>query len=63
MVSGSLGKGRLLHPDGENLRKVFLRSPLEFSRITSGFGLRRHPIFNSGARIRGLTMELRSERG
>ena len=26
------------------MRKVFLRSPLEFSRVTSGFGLRRHPI-------------------
>ena len=39
------GRGGYYTPDGENLRKVFLRSPLEFSRITSGFGLRRHPIF------------------
>src|SRR6185503_9725659 len=31
-------------PDGNNLRKAFLRSPLEFSRVTSGFGMRRHPI-------------------
>lgn len=31
-------------PDGKNLRKAFLRSPLEFSRISSGFGMRRHPI-------------------
>ncbi len=31
-------------PDGKNLRKAFLRSPLEFSRISSGFGLRLHPI-------------------
>jgi len=38
------GKGGYYTPQGENLRKVFLRSPLEFSRITSGFGLRRHPI-------------------
>ena len=38
-------RGGYYTPDGENLRKVFLRSPLEFSRITSGFGLRRHPIF------------------
>src|SRR5438067_2272768 len=30
--------------DGKNLRKAFLRSPLEFSRISSGFGRRRHPI-------------------
>jgi murein DD-endopeptidase MepM/ murein hydrolase activator NlpD len=39
------GRGGYYTPDGENLRKVFLRSPLEFSRITSGFGMRRHPIF------------------
>ena len=31
-------------PDGKNLRKAFLRSPLEFSRISSGFGMRKHPI-------------------
>jgi murein DD-endopeptidase MepM/ murein hydrolase activator NlpD len=31
-------------PDGSNLRKAFLRSPLEYSRISSGFGLRRHPF-------------------
>jgi murein DD-endopeptidase MepM/ murein hydrolase activator NlpD len=30
--------------DGKNLRRAFLRSPLEFSRVTSGFGNRRHPI-------------------
>jgi len=40
------GRGGYYTPDGENLRKAFLRSPLEFSRITSGFGLRRHPIFH-----------------
>jgi hypothetical protein len=31
-------------PDGKNLRKAFMRSPLEFSRVSSGFGMRRHPI-------------------
>src|SRR5262245_29878543 len=38
------GRGGYYAPDGENLRKVFLRSPLEFSRVTSGFGFRHHPI-------------------
>ncbi len=33
--------------DGKNLRKAFLRSPLEFSRISSGFGMRMHPIQKS----------------
>ena len=34
-------------PEGKNLRKAFLRSPLEFSRVTSGFGGRMHPIHNT----------------
>ena len=34
-------------PDGTPLRKAFLRSPLKFSRITSGFSAARlHPILN-----------------
>ena len=32
-------------PEGKNMRKAFLRYPVEFSRVSSGFGLRRHPIF------------------
>jgi murein DD-endopeptidase MepM/ murein hydrolase activator NlpD len=39
------GRGGYYTLEGDSLRKVFLRSPLEFSRITSGFGMRRHPIF------------------
>jgi len=33
--------------DGSNRAKGFLRSPVEFSRISSGFGARFHPIFNN----------------
>lgn len=34
-------------PNGNNLRKAFLRTPVEFSRISSGFSLARmHPILN-----------------
>ncbi len=33
-------------PEGESLRKGFLRSPLEFSRVTSGFSNSRlHPLY------------------
>jgi murein DD-endopeptidase MepM/ murein hydrolase activator NlpD len=31
-------------PEGRNMRKTILRSPLELSRVTSGFGMRVHPI-------------------
>ncbi|MGZ5031944.1 MAG: peptidoglycan DD-metalloendopeptidase family protein [Usitatibacter sp.] len=33
--------------DGTNRAKAFLRSPLEFSRVSSGFGARLHPIFKN----------------
>jgi murein DD-endopeptidase MepM/ murein hydrolase activator NlpD len=39
------GQGGYYTPDGKNFKKAFLRSPLEFSRITSGFTMGRfHPI-------------------
>jgi murein DD-endopeptidase MepM/ murein hydrolase activator NlpD len=41
-------------PDGKNLRKAFLRSPLEFSRVSSGFGMRRHPIQSSWRSHKGV---------
>ncbi len=34
-------------PDGKNLRKAFLRSPLEFSRVSSTFGMRKHPFLQT----------------
>jgi murein DD-endopeptidase MepM/ murein hydrolase activator NlpD len=33
--------------DGTNRAKAFLRSPVEFSRVSSGFGGRFHPIFRN----------------
>lgn len=33
--------------DGTNRAKAFLRSPVEFSRVSSGFGGRVHPIFRN----------------
>jgi murein DD-endopeptidase MepM/ murein hydrolase activator NlpD len=48
------GKGGYFTPEGKNLRKAFLRSPLEFSRITSGFGMRMHPIMQSWRAHRGI---------
>ena len=41
-------------PDGKNLRKAFLRSPLEFSRVSSGFGMRRHPIAQAWMKHQGI---------
>jgi len=33
--------------DGSSRAKAFLRSPVEFSRVSSGFGSRFHPIFKN----------------
>jgi murein DD-endopeptidase MepM/ murein hydrolase activator NlpD len=41
-------------PEGSNLRKAFLRTPLEFSRISSGFGMRRHPIAHAWKQHKGI---------
>ena len=49
------GKGAYFTPDGKNIRKAFLRSPLEFSRITSGFSLARfHPILKQWRAHKGI---------
>ena len=41
-------------PEGKNMRKAYLRSPLEFSRVSSGFGMRRHPIARAWRKHEGI---------
>ena len=48
------GKGGYYTPEGNNLRKAFLRSPLEFSRISSGFAMRFHPILREWRAHKGV---------
>jgi murein DD-endopeptidase MepM/ murein hydrolase activator NlpD len=38
------GKGGYFGFDGQSKRRAFLASPMEFSRVTSGFSMRFHPI-------------------
>lgn len=33
-------------PEGKNVKKAFLRTPVDFTRISSRFGKRKHPIRN-----------------
>jgi murein DD-endopeptidase MepM/ murein hydrolase activator NlpD len=40
-------KGGYYSFDGQSLRRAFLASPMEFSRVTSGFKMRFHPILNT----------------
>lgn len=41
------GKGAYFAPDGKSRQRAFLASPLAFSRITSGFAQRFHPILQN----------------
>jgi murein DD-endopeptidase MepM/ murein hydrolase activator NlpD len=42
-----VGNASYYAPDGRSMRKAFLRAPLEFSRVSSGFNTARmHPILN-----------------
>ena len=40
-------KGAYYTLDGKSMRRAYLASPLEFSRISSGFSMRMHPILKT----------------
>ena len=40
-------KGSYYTLEGENLRRAYLTSPVEFSRVSSGFSMRMHPILKT----------------
>jgi murein DD-endopeptidase MepM/ murein hydrolase activator NlpD len=40
--------------DGKSLKRGFLKSPLEFSRISSGFSMRAHPISGNWKQHKGI---------
>ena len=49
------GQGDYYTPDGKSIKKAFLRSPLEFSRISSGFTQARyHPILQRWRAHKGI---------
>ena len=43
----SSGRGGYFDLNGQSKRRAFLASPMEFSRVTSGFAMRFHPIQQS----------------
>lgn len=53
--SGRDGSGAYYDASGKSLRKAFLRSPIEFSRVTSGFSKARfHPVLQEWRAHRGI---------
>jgi murein DD-endopeptidase MepM/ murein hydrolase activator NlpD len=53
-ASASSSKGQYYTFDGQSLRKAFLASPLEFTRMSSGYGIRVHPITNDKRAHKGI---------
>lgn len=48
------GKGGYYSLDGTSKQRTFLGSPMAFSRVTSGFAMRFHPILNSWRAHKGI---------
>lgn len=42
------------HPNGESVRKSMLKTPVNGARISSGFGMRRHPILGYSKMHKGM---------
>ncbi len=51
---GVNSKGEYYTPDGKPLKKAFLRSPLAFSRISSSFAMRFHPVLKEWRQHKGV---------
>jgi len=48
------GKGAYFDMNGQSKRRSFLASPMEFSRITSGFAMRFHPVLQTWKQHNGV---------
>lgn len=51
---GKDGDAEYYGPDGKSIRKSLLRTPVDGARITSGFGMRRHPILGYSKMHKGM---------
>jgi murein DD-endopeptidase MepM/ murein hydrolase activator NlpD len=48
------GSGEFYNSKGESVRKDLLRTPLDVVRVTSGFGMRKHPILGYSTMHQGV---------
>ena len=48
------GRGGYFDMNGQSKRRAFLSSPMEFSRVTSGFSMRMHPVLQTWRQHNGV---------
>lgn len=48
------GKTDYFGPDGQSIKKTLMKTPIDGGRITSGFGLRKHPILGYNKMHKGM---------
>ena len=48
------GRTDYFHPDGASVRKALLRTPVDGARVSSRFGMRKHPILGYSKMHRGV---------
>ena len=53
-LEGEAGRARFYDQEGRSLAATFLRAPLSFRRMSSGFGGRRHPVLGTWRAHKGL---------
>lgn len=51
---GADGRGAYFDPAGQSKKRAFLASPMEFSRVSSGFAMRFHPILQTWRKHNGV---------
>lgn len=47
-------RGQFFHPDGASIQKLLMRTPVDGARISSNFGMRRHPVLGYGRMHKGM---------
>ncbi|MDZ4736513.1 MAG: M23 family metallopeptidase [Rhodospirillaceae bacterium] len=50
----SSGVWDFFNPDGQSVRKALMRTPIDGARLTSGFGMRKHPTLGYNKMHRGV---------